>query len=196
MAKKKDQPKGVFCLETPMWTDRIKDRSSIEPILRLLEKCYKIPYLHYDVATIGEFDFYLKKWRLKELDSHPILYFAFHGEREGFYVGDEFISLKDLAERLDGHCTGRVIHFGTCATLRVHGNHLNKFLHQTCALAVCGYTKTVDWFESTAFDLLVLGGLQDASFQQARSMQKFKCTLKEQAPGLMQSMGFRIAVRR
>ena len=198
MAKKKAQTKGVFCLETPMWTDGIKDRSSVEPILRFLEKLrdYKIPYLYHDVATIQEFDFYLEKWCQKKLDSHPILYLAFHGEPDRLHVGgNKPISLNDLAERLVSCCTGRVIHFGTCATLWVHGNSLNGFLRRTGAFAVSGYKKDVKWLESTAFDLLVLGGLQEASFQQASSMQKFERTLKKQAPGLMKRLGFRINVR-
>ena len=198
MAKKKAQTKGVFCLETPMWTDGIKDRSSVEPMLRLLEKLgdYKIPYLYHDVATIQEFDFYLEKWCQKKLDSHPILYLAFHGEPDRLHVGGkEPISLNDLAKRLDSRCTGRVIHFGTCATLWVDDLSLNGFLRRTGALAVCGYTEDVDWLESTAFDLLVLGDLQYVSFQQARYIQKLERTLKEQAPELMKKLGFRIKVR-
>lgn len=196
MTKKKSQKKGVFCLETPMWTGRIKDRSSVEPVLRLLEKGYKVPYLHHDVATTEEFDFYLEKWRLKELDSHPILYLAFHGEPDWLGVGEgDGIYLSGLADRLDGCCTGRVIHFGSCATLWVHGHSLNKFLRRTGALAVCGYTEDVDWLESTAFDLLVLGALQNVSFLQASSMRTLEDTLKEQAPGLGRKLGFQIKVR-
>ena len=195
MAKKKKQKKGVFCLETPMWTGR-KDRSSVEPVLRLLEKGYKVPYLHYDVATTEEFDFYLKKWSLKEFDSHPILYLAFHGEPDWLDVGEgDGIYLSGLAKRLAGRCTGRVIHIGSCASLWVHGHSLNAFLDQTGALAVCGYQEDVDWLESAAFDLLVLGGLQNVSFRQAPSMRTLEDTLKEQAPGLRRRLRFRIKVR-
>ena len=186
----------MFCLETPAWSGGIKDRSSVEPILRLLEKGYKVPYLHHDAATTGEFDFYLEKWILKEFDSYPILYLAFHGKPDGLDVGEgDGIYLSGLADRLDGCCTGRVIHFGSCATLWVHGHSLNAFLRRTGALAVCGYTENVDWLESAAFDLLVLGGLQDVSFLQARYMRTLEDTLKEQAPGLRRKLGFQIKVR-
>ena len=63
MAKRTSQRKGVFCLETASWEPGIRDRSSIEHVLRLLETTqYKVPYLYFDVATREEFDFYLKKW--------------------------------------------------------------------------------------------------------------------------------------
>ena len=199
MAIKKGQKKGVFCLETPVWREgrgEIKDKSTVEPLLRLLERSYKIPYLHHDVATIAEFEFYLKKWSLKELDSHPILYLAFHGKSDRLGVGEgSGVSLSDLAERLDGCCEGRVVHFSSCATLLMKEHPLNEFLRRTGALAVCGYKAEVSWLESAAFDLLVLGGLQDVSFRQAPSMRKLEADLKEQAPGLRRRLGFRIKVR-
>ena len=47
----------------------------------------------------------------------------------------------------------------------------------------------------SVFDLLVLGGLQDVSFLQARSMRTLEDTLKEQAPELGRKLGFQIKVR-
>ena len=51
----------MFCLEGPWWG--VTDRTSMEPLLRLLEtlKGYRVPYLYYDVGTREEFDFYLKR---------------------------------------------------------------------------------------------------------------------------------------
>ena len=68
------------------------------------------------------------------------------------------------SERLDGGCRGRVVHLGSCGTVDVHGRELKKFLGRTGALAVCGFREDVDWLESAAFDMLVLGRLQGASF--------------------------------
>ena len=115
MAKKKDQKKGVFCLEGPWFG--VKDRTSMEPVLRLLEtlKDYRVPYLHFDVGTREEFDFYLEKWAGASFrETHPILHLAFHGESGEIAVGEgrnTSVTLDDLAERLEGRCKGRVIHF-------------------------------------------------------------------------------------
>jgi hypothetical protein len=197
MAKKKHQPKGVFCLEADWWG--VKDKTSVEHLLRLLESIgsYTVPYVHHDVGTREEFNFYLDKWK-RSFTSYPILYLGFHGDSGGITVGEgrnNHVPLSDLAERLEGSCRGRVIHFGSCGTLDVHGHRLNAFLKRTGALAVCGYQETVDWIESAAFDLLVLGGLQGVSFRRTSSMEKFADELRKvTAPGLARNLGFRMQV--
>ena len=194
VAKKKDQKKGIFCLETHWWG--VKGKTTIEPMLRLLETLAgcNAPYRHYDVGTREEFDFYLKKWRGTTFNDFPILYLSFHGAPGELHVGegrDKSLSLEDLAERLDGGCRGRVVHLGSCGTVDVHGRELKKFLSRTGALAVCGFRENVNWLESTAFDMLVLGRLQGASFQRTSSIRKFDEELKQSAPGLYRQLGFR-----
>ena len=90
MAKKTSQRKGVFCLETASWEPGIRDRSSIEHVLRLLETTqYKVPYLHFDVAAREEFDFYLKKWAGTSFaETHPVLYLGFHGAPGELWLGE------------------------------------------------------------------------------------------------------------
>ena len=199
MAKKKDQRKGVFCLEGPWWG--VKDRTSLEPVLRLLETQadYRVPYLHFDVGTREELDFYLKKWtRASFRETHPILYLGFHGSSGEIEVGEgrnSSVTVDDLAERLEGRCKGRIIHFSSCRTAAAHGRELKKFLARSEALAVCGYKEDADWLEAAAFDMLVLGGLQSASFLQVSSVEKFDRELKSTASGLYRKLGFRMLHR-
>ncbi len=189
-----NKKKGIFCLEGDWWG--VRDKTSVEPLLRLLETMgdYKVPYFHHDVATHEEFDFYLNKWRGKSFASHPILYLAFHGEPGGIAVGEgrnNTLALDDLAQRLEGACKRRVIHFGSCSTLDVHGNELNSFLRRTGACAVLGFRTDVDWPKSAALDLLVLAYLQEVSFEK-RGMRKFWRLLRENAPGLQKNLEFRM----
>ena len=190
MAKTKDQRKGIFCLEGHWWG--VKDKTTVEPVLRLLEtlSSCNASYRHYDVATREEFDFYLRKWRGASFNNFPILYLGFHGSQSKIFVGE---ALEDLAERLDGGCKGRVVHLGSCGTAGVHGAKLKKFLSRTGALAICGYTKEVEWLESAAFDVLVLGRLQNTSFRRASSMRKFDEELRKTASGLYKHLGFRMS---
>ena len=99
------------------------------------------------------------------------------------------LTLDDLGARLGGRCKGRVIHFGSCGTAAAHGRDLKKFLARTEALAVCGYREDIHWLESAAFDMLVLGRLQDASFVQVSSVEKFDRTLNGAASGLYRKLG-------
>ena len=105
------------------------------------------------------------------------------------------MTLDDLAERLEDRCNGRVIHFSSCGTAGAHGRALRRFLARTNALAVCGYKEDVDWLESAAFDMLVIGGLQDASFLQVSSVEKFDRELKSTASDLYRKLGFRMLHR-
>ena len=194
MAKKKDDRKGIFCLEGDWWG--VKDRTSVEPTLRLLETMggYKVPYFHHDVGTQEEFHFYLKKWTGRQFDDYPILYLAFHGERGGIVVGEgrsNTLTLDHLAERLEGACKGRVIHFGSCSSLDVNGHRLNSFVRRTGACAMFGFRTDVDWLTSAAFELLVLGYLQEVPFTKTgmRSLQRW---VKREAPGLARTLEFRM----
>ena len=199
MAKRKDQKKNVFCLETASWEPGIRDKTSVEPVLRLLETSYyRVSYLHKDVATREEFEYYLKKWAGASFaDTHPILYVGFHGAPGEIWLGESrnnAISMDEIAEILSGSCRGRILHFGSCDTLDDHGNRLNAFLRKTGALAVCGYRTDVDWLEAAAFEMLFLGKLQDASFMRP-GMRRFERELRSAAPDLTRRLGFRMTVR-
>ena len=68
---RRDQRKGIFCLEGDWWG--VKDSTTVEPVLRLLETAadYRVPYIHRDVGTRSEFDFYLKKWKRRSMSRFP-----------------------------------------------------------------------------------------------------------------------------
>ncbi len=183
--------KGIFCLECHWFGHR--DRTSVQPILHLLQTMYglKVPYLHHRTATREEFYYHLRKW--KAYRSYPILYLGFHGEPEAILVGDgnNCVTLDELQNELNDACRGRIIHFGSCSTLDIHGNRLNTFLKETGALAVCGYMADVEWLESAAMDLLVLGLFQQVA-DRVTSIDKLERLLDESAPGLQNNLGFRI----
>ena len=198
MAKRRDQKKGVFCLETASWDPGIRGTASVEHVLRLLKATERVPFLHFDVGTREELDFYLKKWGgVSFKNSHPVLYLGFHGSPGEICLGERqenSLSLEDIAERLEDKCRGCIVHFGSCSTLRTQDKRLNAFLHRTGALAVCGYRSDTDWLKSAAFEVLVLGQLQQVSFTR-RGMYAFERGLKEAAPDLVQKLKFRLVVR-
>lgn len=190
-------PKGIFCLETDWWG--VKDKTSIEPIFHLLAVSFlKVPYIHRDVGTRAEFEHYLKKWTQKGLAKYPVLYLGFHGEPGLLNVGEQKgrkgqVSLSELAELLKGKCKGKVIHFGSCSTLGAHGNTINEFLRRTGALAVLGYKRPIDWIDSAAFELLLIGELQNVSLTRT-GMHALERKVRAKAPGLAKRLDFRIVV--
>lgn len=164
--------KGIFCLEAK-WYDDLRKRSSVKPILELLEINSHIPYIHADCATKAEFYFFLKKWALKKYDGFPVLYLAFHGSQNGIWVSDTFITLDEISIKLKNRCSNRIILFASCGTINIDTKSLQKFLTTTAALAICGYKLVVPWIQSTALELIILATLQENIFD-GRGIQAIK----------------------
>src|ERR1700674_531924 len=80
--------------------------------------------------------------------------------RHGSPVKDAQISLNDLRSVIRRGKLGkrrRIVYFGSCGTLALHGNAVQKFLRDTGLFAVFGYSKTnVDWMESAVFETVLL----------------------------------------
>ena len=142
LAHARTKVRGIFCLETD-WSE-VRRPMSVEPMLALLKSSpLAIPFIHRRVATKDGLDYYMKKWTQRAHADHPILYMAFHGVEGEVQFGDlrrraARVSLDHLEEMLRGKCAGRVIHFGSCATLGVSqrrplrnspGEHPRDLLH-------------------------------------------------------------------
>jgi len=56
--------KGVFCIEG-IWENDLRKRSSVRPILDILQHNVSVDYIYQNCATIVELEFYIKKWSLK-----------------------------------------------------------------------------------------------------------------------------------
>jgi hypothetical protein len=159
----RNRKKGIYCLEG-LWNHHdIKDKSTVLPILDLLEKRNYCHYIYHDCATKEELEFFLDKWtRLSVSNKYPILYFAFHGEEGSiFFTNKKKYTLDELGDFLEGKCFGKVIYFGSCSTLKIDKRIIKSFLEKTGAIAAIGYKTDVDWIQSTACDLFVFEALQE-----------------------------------
>jgi hypothetical protein len=154
--------KGIFCIEGLWDYKNIEDRSTIMPILNLLETGGFCKYIFNNCATKTEFEYYLGRWKLKTTNKkYPILYLAFHGEQGCIFLKDnEKYSLEELAAFLGNKCMGKIIYFGSCSTLNIPKNRIDKFLENTGAIAAIGYKSQIGWIQSTACDLFVFEALQ------------------------------------
>ena len=193
--------RGIFCLECDWWNN-LKKPSSVEPVLHLLHQweTYRVPYIHRDVDTLGSLEHYLRKWVTKSYSDYPILYLGFHGDEGIIYIGDKRraggkLTLEQLGEKLEGKCRGRIIYFCTCATMGIHYRRLDKFVAQTGALAVCGYTKSVEWLISSGFELFVLAAIQQNTLT-ANGAKAMKKRIQKEAGQLAKRLGFRMVIRK
>lgn len=198
--RKAKESKGIYCLEG-IWWPQGKRHDSVEPMLRLLDQFqeYRVPFIYNRARFFESFENDLMDWSKRKYHDYPILYLAFHGEPGVIYVGDlrrkeSVVSLDWIAETLEGKCTSRIIHFGSCQTLRIDKRHIRRFLDQTGALAVSGYTNDVDWIYSCGFELIYFANLQNYSFTTPGVKAAIK-QIDENAKSLQKSLGFRILTR-
>jgi hypothetical protein len=192
-------PKGIFCLEGDWW-GKLHKGSSVEPILDLLHQWdpYYVPYVRRDVATRAEFEYYISRWAQKRMAAYPILYLAFHGKSSEVTIGDHRrienrVTIAELGDMLEAKCHGRMIYFGSCQTLDLHGNSIQAFLRKTGALAVCGYRRDVEWLDSTAFELVMMSAMQLHSMTRrgAAAMQR---RIDSRAPVLARKLRFHMVI--
>jgi len=135
----KIKKKGIYCIEGLWDHGNIQDETTVLPILDFLDK-----------------------WKHKAInEKYPILYLAFHGDPGYIFLTykDKY-SLAQLADFLGDKCTGKIIYFGSCSTLKIDKRRINSFLKKTGAIAVIGYKRDIDWIQSAACDLFVFEALQ------------------------------------
>ncbi|HWG94745.1 MAG TPA: hypothetical protein VNU66_11020 [Mycobacteriales bacterium] len=160
MTRSKTLP-GVLCFEGE-WTDDLRNNQSVLPTLEHLKRLEQLDYIHRDVATREELSYYAGRFARRarrEYASFRTVYLPMHGAPGALFVsGTTSLSLSDLAEDLGSTCEGRAVYFGACSALRAPAQ-VRNFLARTSATLVCGYTKDVDWLESSAIDLLLLPAL-------------------------------------
>ncbi len=191
---------GIFCLEIGEWYGNAKHRDSVKPILQLLEDSWDVPYIHKNASTRDELFFYLKKWVHKRYVGYPVLYLAFHGEPGAIIARKpngqkDLVPLPDVVVELEGKCNKRIIHFGSCSTLNIHGNTLNKFVRDTGALAVTGYCDDVDWMDSSILDLIIFKNLQDRALRKD-VMNRIKNKIRYRHPKLCKDLHFHMVVKK
>jgi hypothetical protein len=150
----------VFCLEESVWADRVglSDQTSVLPSLELLQRMGTISeFVHRHAFGEAEFESYLR-WRQKDrrARTYGTVFFAFHGTPSGLEVGNDQVSLDDLARHIGALPEG-VVHLGSCSVLRRNEPAVQRFLDATGARLLSGYERDVDWLDCAALDTAWVG---------------------------------------
>jgi len=187
--------KGIFCIEGIWEPQDYKDKSTVLPILDLLDKRGICNYIYHGSATQAEFEFYLDKWKHKTVSNkYPILYLAFHGKAEYIYLNSkETYSIDQLSDFLQEKCSGKIIYFGSCSTLNIDKRKIKTFLDKTKAIATIGYKSEIDWLQSTACDLFVFDALQHDKLD-TKGINKIQDKIKSEYSNLHKILDLRIVI--
>jgi len=192
-------PGGVFCIES--WSPQITSRSTVRPLLEFIGQDSGLRFVHQRIETAPELHHYLS--RFASLSSYGVGYLAMHGQTGGVWAGGSHVALDRLGDwsRLDGRSalidtddtadlTGKVLYLGSCATLNRQKRRMAELRKRTGAAAICGYTKSVDWHESAALEVMLLPALAAATDGPRNSVISSLRRLARRSGDLMASLGF------
>lgn len=179
----KSYPKNIFCLEA-LWDHNVEQKMSVYPTLELLSKVRGIKFIHLTSNTRSELEYNLDLLHRKT--SFQILYLAFHGAPNQIVLGNTSLSLTDLASLLGRRFKDLTLHFGSCGTINLQDGALREFLEVSGVRLLSGYTRTVEWIESSAMDLLYFSALQE--YKNVRYLNRY---LHNSYPDLIGATGFK-----
>ena len=154
----------IFCLETE-WTQSahdLKDESQVKPLLEFLKNSQKVDYVFRQVATFCDFDYYISHLKRPSYNNYTIVYLCFHGTPGCIHFADDAIPILDLldfAEDNEGIFDGKIVHFGSCRTLKMSEEDIKTFKRLTKASMVTGYQRSVKMTESFIFEAWLLNTL-------------------------------------
>jgi hypothetical protein len=146
--------RNIACLES-MWNRHTEDRLNVLPTLELISKTMDAKFSHLSCNTREELRYNLN---LLCKRNYGILYFAFHGSPGKIHLHSDKVTLTELAEMMNHRFARWIIHFGTCSTLR-KPREVEYFVERTGIALATGFTRDVDWIESSAFELLLFKAL-------------------------------------
>jgi hypothetical protein len=86
--------------------------------------------------------------------------------------------------------SGKVLYLGACSSLKISAERLEAFRRETGAIGVCGYTKSIDWFESGGFDVILLSALAHALDKRKHTVGMAIKSLRRDAGDLLDRLGF------
>lgn len=149
---KKQLPRNIYCLEGN-WRTNPRCKQSVRPMLDILRDAAGIKYIYRKCNTREEFFEYLRQYTFVRYRNYTILYIAFHGRPNKIQIGRDLVTLREIADVLEGHLAHRIVYFGSCGTMRTKHANIDDFLHRTKADILAGYRKDVDFIQATAWEL-------------------------------------------
>ncbi|WP_194973654.1 DUF6642 family protein [Aquiflexum lacus] len=150
----------IFCLEGEWHSKDLRDQSTVETYLRFLKETFGIDYLFRKVNTRESLFKYLEllgRYSKKQYKDYSIIYLAFHGDHREIFLDDvESVEIDELLDIKFNPLQNRIVHFGSCRTLKLNFRDLEYFWTKSKTKAVSGFTKNVDFLEASIFDIAYL----------------------------------------
>lgn len=142
----------ILCLEAN-WNGRNISPQSVHHTLETMSDIHNDTCIHIWCNTKDEL-----KYALRDANygfRQGFLYMAFHGSPGRIQLGNKtHVTMTGLADLMENRFQGWNVHFGSCRTMDTL--QAEPFKKMIGARILTGYTKSVDWIQSTAMDMLLL----------------------------------------
>lgn len=157
-----------------------------------MENTVKIDYSFRQVATEYDFNYYIQHLQQPCYSAFNFIYLCFHGQKKCIRFADgtdlDLISFAEKDENR-GIFDGRIVHFGSCSTLKMRDDDIKTFKQQTKARIVTGYTKDVDLISSFIFEAWLI----DTIYSKGKiNAQRLKVLVEKEMSYFSQKFGFRV----
>lgn len=184
MGNTENKIRHIYCIEGN-WNKHPHSNQSIKPILDLLFTFSKIKYIYKKCITKRDFIKGLQSFTQKRYSNYTVLYIAYHGHKNRICFGNEYITLKEIANVLESKLNGKIVHFGSCSTLNTTEKNITDFITRTGCSFISGYQKDVEYIDSSAFELLYF-----EIIQRYDSFKKIKSNMAKRYPILIENLRF------
>ena len=191
MSSRIKHEKNIFCIETEKENNYEKSSSSryfLEQLKNFSEG--EIKFIHRRCATIEELIYYTKKLSLKKYEKFSIVYMSAHGTENSFYIGNKRITLDKFGDLIGESLSGKLLHLGSCETLKIKKAQRTEFLDRTGIAAISGFKREVTYSESAALEFLLFDRIRDY-----KSIENLESRMIKSYPGLVSKTGFKIYYR-
>ena len=145
----------ILVLESD-WARNLRENPSVYPFMNGMCEVNEWPlyYRHFD--SLNDIEFWVEQFQgmRPKQGSRKIVYLAAHGKKAGIETIETLIPGEKLIPILKKAPSVVGLHFGSCYLCET--DLPQKIVKKTHVKWVSGYTKEVDWIESTLVDLLFL----------------------------------------
>jgi hypothetical protein len=185
----------IFVLESSWDKENPLKISSVMPFVSEFAKQRGIKAYYQVFTDTRSFSHWINEFN-KVATPSSLLYIASHGNRGSLYALNGGIKRGSIVNALAKAKNIKYVHFGAC--LFGSSENLNLILKKCKHFQwAAGYNKSVDWINSTLFDILLWGRIttREDHEKSKKTQTIVKDIAENQAAGLVSELGFEYVYR-
>ncbi|EDM44960.1 hypothetical protein SCB49_02529 [unidentified eubacterium SCB49] len=150
----------IFAIEGE-WETKLDKELTIKSTLTLLQEVCDIDSIFRKTNTVESLLSYLDISRNASYKKYGTVVIASHGTKNDLELSsNEIITIEELGEHCKDYFENKIVHFSSCGVME-NDKKIKYFKNITKAKSVSGFTKNVNFLESSVFDILLLQKLYE-----------------------------------